>query len=32
VSIRVGAAFSHARYSVNDYRDVRRLLKLMLGK
>jgi len=30
VSIRVGAPFSHARYSVNDYQDVRQLLREFL--
>jgi trehalose 6-phosphate synthase/phosphatase len=31
VSIRVGAPFSHARYRLNDYRDVRRLIARLIG-
>jgi trehalose 6-phosphate synthase/phosphatase len=31
VSIRVGAPFSHARYRLNDYRDVRRLIARLIA-
>jgi trehalose 6-phosphate synthase/phosphatase len=31
VSIRVGAPFSHARFRVNDHRDVRRLLSRLIA-